>query len=95
LFIRDRWVEVIGGVVLVARQHGRVCALAQHCSHLGGPLSEGTLKDGSIVCPWHGSEFALGDGHVINGPATHPQPYFHGREADGAIVIAPAGSREK
>ena len=73
--------------VMVARQHGRVCALAEHCSHLGGPLSEGTLKDGSIVCPWHGSEFSLDDGHVINGPATYPQPCFDVREPDGVIEV--------
>lgn len=80
-------VEVNGQEIMVARQHGRVCALAEHCSHLGGPLSEGTLKDGSIVCPWHGSEFGLDDGRVINGPATHPQPHFNARDVDGAIVI--------
>src|SRR5207237_6912288 len=53
--------------LLVARQHGRACALAHSCSHLGGPMSEGTLKDGSVVCPWHGSEFGLNDRQVIDG----------------------------
>jgi nitrite reductase/ring-hydroxylating ferredoxin subunit/uncharacterized membrane protein len=90
-----RCVEVNGADVMVARQHGRVCALAQHCSHLGGPLSEGTLNDGSVVCPWHGSEFALDDGHVINGPATHPQPHFDARDVDGAIVIRPSANGER
>lgn len=51
--------------VLLVRQHGRVCALVHACAHLGGPLSEGTLKEGSVVCPWHGSEFALDDGRVL------------------------------
>jgi len=73
--------------VLLARQHGRTCALAHACSHLGGPLSEGELKDGSVVCPWHGSEFDLRDGHVINGPATQEQPTFVVREKDGAIEV--------
>jgi nitrite reductase/ring-hydroxylating ferredoxin subunit/uncharacterized membrane protein len=73
--------------VLVARQRGRVCALAHPCAHLGGPLSEGTLKDGSVVCPWHGSEFALEDGHVLNGPATMNQPCFAVREAGGRIEV--------
>jgi nitrite reductase/ring-hydroxylating ferredoxin subunit/uncharacterized membrane protein len=72
---------------LLVRQGGRVCALAHPCSHLGGPLSEGTLKDGSVVCPWHGSEFALDDGHVINGPATQPQPVLDARERDGRIEV--------
>jgi nitrite reductase/ring-hydroxylating ferredoxin subunit/uncharacterized membrane protein len=73
--------------VLLVRQHGRVCALAHSCAHLGGPLSEGTLKDGSVVCPWHGSEFALEDGHVLNGPSTHDQPCYEVRESGGRIEI--------
>jgi nitrite reductase/ring-hydroxylating ferredoxin subunit/uncharacterized membrane protein len=73
--------------LLVARQRGRVCALAHTCTHAGGPLSEGTLKDGSVVCPWHGSEFALEDGHVINGPATQSEPSFEVNERDGGILV--------
>jgi nitrite reductase/ring-hydroxylating ferredoxin subunit/uncharacterized membrane protein len=73
--------------VLLVRQRGRVCALAHACAHLGGPLSEGTLKDGSVVCPWHGSEFALEDGRVLNGPATHNQPRLVARERDGQIEV--------
>jgi nitrite reductase/ring-hydroxylating ferredoxin subunit/uncharacterized membrane protein len=73
--------------VLLVRQRGRVCALAHACAHLGGPLSEGTLKDGSVVCPWHGSEFALEDGRVLNGPATQSQPCLVARERDGQIEV--------
>jgi len=77
--------------VLLVRQHGRVCALAHSCAHLGGPLSEGTLKDGSVVCPWHGSEFALEDGRVLNGPSTHNQPCLRVRERDGRIEVKAEG----
>jgi nitrite reductase/ring-hydroxylating ferredoxin subunit/uncharacterized membrane protein len=73
--------------VLLVRQQGRLSALAHSCAHLGGPLSEGTLKDGSVVCPWHGSEFALEDGRVLNGPSTHDQPCFEVREQGGKIEI--------
>jgi nitrite reductase/ring-hydroxylating ferredoxin subunit/uncharacterized membrane protein len=73
--------------LLLVRQHGRVCALAHPCAHMGGPLSEGTLKNGSVVCPWHGSEFALDDGHVINGPATQNQPCLDARERAGEIEV--------
>ena len=73
--------------VLVVRQHGRVCALVHSCTHLGGPLSEGTLKDGSVVCPWHGSEFALADGRVLNGPATQNQPCLIAKESEGKIEV--------
>lgn len=77
---------------LVVRQGQRVCALAHPCAHMGGPLSEGTLKDGSVVCPWHGSEFALDDGRVVNGPATEPQPCFAVRERAGEIEISAKSS---
>jgi len=82
-----RLADAAGTPIVAVRQHGRVCALAEHCSHLGGPLSEGTLKDGSIVCPWHSSEFALEDGHVINGPATSAQPCFDARDRAGHIEV--------
>jgi nitrite reductase/ring-hydroxylating ferredoxin subunit len=77
--------------VLVVRQHAQVCALVHSCSHLGGPLSEGTLNDGSVVCPWHGSEFALEDGRVLNGPATQNQPCLIARERDGHIDVKAPG----
>jgi nitrite reductase/ring-hydroxylating ferredoxin subunit len=73
--------------VLLVRQHGRVYALAHACAHLGGPLSEGTLKDGSVVCPWHASEFRLEDGRVLNGPSTHDQPRYDVRERNGRIEV--------
>ena len=73
--------------LLLARKHGRICALAHPCTHMGGPLSEGTLKDDSVVCPWHGSEFRLRDGHVINGPATQNQPSLEVRELGGEIEV--------
>jgi nitrite reductase/ring-hydroxylating ferredoxin subunit/uncharacterized membrane protein len=76
---------------LVVRKRGRACALAHPCTHMGGPLSEGTLKEGSVVCPWHGSEFALEDGRVLNGPATQAQPAFEVRERGGSIEVKSRG----
>ncbi len=73
--------------VLLVRQGGRVFALAETCAHLGGPLSEGELDEGAIECPWHDSKFALEDGHVIHGPATHPQPCYEARVRDGQIEV--------
>jgi len=77
--------------LLIVRQREQLCALAHSCAHLGGPLSEGTLKDESVVCPWHGSEFALADGQVINGPATQNQPCLTVRERAGRIEVKGRG----
>lgn len=74
--------------VLLAKQSGKIYALANTCSHLGGPLNEGKLLDDcSVKCPWHGSEFSLRDGSVQNGPATEAQPKFEVRVNNGQIEV--------
>lgn len=76
-----------GASILLVRQGDKVFAMAETCSHFSGPLSEGKLVGNSIVCPYHASRFALDDGHVINGPAVHPQPSFEVRLRNGQIEI--------
>lgn len=73
--------------VVLLRDGNRVYALAETCSHLGGPLSEGTLNDYCVTCPWHGSTFAFEDGRIIHGPATAPQPCFETRVHDGQLEV--------
>lgn len=82
-----RRVEVGDRQIVLARQHGQIYALDNSCSHLGGPLSEGTLEDGCVQCPWHGSRFALDDGRPIGGPAAVPQPCFETRVRNGQIEV--------
>lgn len=82
-----RRVTVDGVKVLLVRQNGEIRALAEVCSHEGGPLAEGKLEDGTVRCPWHGSRFSLEDGKVVDGPATHPQPSFETRIHNGLIEI--------
>ncbi len=74
--------------VLLAKQSGKIYALANTCSHLGGPLNEGELLDDcSVKCPWHGSIFSLKDGRVLNGPATESEPKFDVRVNNGQIEV--------
>ncbi len=79
--------EAAGVPVVLARQGGAIYALVETCAHLGGPLSQGTLGDGTLRCPWHNSCFSLADGHVINGPAVFAQPFFETRVQDGRIEV--------
>jgi len=74
--------------VLIAKKDGRLYAIADTCSHLGGPLSEGEfVGDCAVKCPWHGSVFSLENGSVIDGPATESQPEFDIRTRDGKIEV--------
>ncbi len=76
-----------GVPILLVRRGTQIFALAETCSHFGGPLSEGKLAGDSIVCPWHASRFALEDGRVLDGPAVHPQPCLEARVRNGQIEL--------
>jgi nitrite reductase/ring-hydroxylating ferredoxin subunit/uncharacterized membrane protein len=73
-------------VLLVWDAEG-ITALDSVCSHMGGPLEEGTIADGCVTCPWHGSTFRLGDGGIVRGPASVPQPAYEARVRDGRIQV--------
>jgi len=79
-----------GAPILLIRRGEQIYALAETCSHLGGPLSEGTLDGEVIQCPWHGSRFSICDGHVLDGPAVHPQPCLETRIRNGQIEVRKA-----
>ncbi|WP_436995418.1 Rieske 2Fe-2S domain-containing protein [Streptomyces sp. enrichment culture] len=74
-------------VMVVREEGGAVHVLADRCSHMAGPLSEGDIEDGCVRCPWHGSLFRLADGWNVEGPATAPQPSFDTRVTGGRLEV--------
>jgi nitrite reductase/ring-hydroxylating ferredoxin subunit/uncharacterized membrane protein len=80
-------VDAGGMRVLLVRDRGQICALADVCAHAGGPLHEGTLQDGVVTCPWHGSRFRVRDGRVVGGPATFDQLRLDITEAGGRLQV--------
>jgi nitrite reductase/ring-hydroxylating ferredoxin subunit len=82
-----RRVNAEGMPILLVRRRERIYAIAETCSHLGGPLSQGTLEDRSVRCPWHGSCFSLEDGRVLEGPSVHAQPVLDVRVRNGQIEV--------
>jgi len=73
----------------VLRRGGQAHVLVDVCSHLGGPLHSGELVDlvgqECLVCPWHGSTFAVSDGHVVRGPAAAPATVLSTRVSEGRL----------
>jgi len=73
----------------VLRQGDQAQVLVDVCSHLGGPLHSGELIEVSgqacLVCPWHGSTFAVSDGRVMRGPAVAAATVLHTRVSDGRL----------
>ena len=58
--------------VLLCRVNGEVCAIADVCTHDGGPLGEGDLDGHEIICPRHGARFDVRTGAVLSFPAIVP-----------------------
>jgi nitrite reductase/ring-hydroxylating ferredoxin subunit/uncharacterized membrane protein len=77
----------VTSVLLARSQSGELCAIANTCSHLGGPLNEGTRDGDVIACPWHGSRFDLCSGAVVEGPAVFAQPHYQVRTNNGKIEL--------
>jgi nitrite reductase/ring-hydroxylating ferredoxin subunit/uncharacterized membrane protein len=71
----------INSLVLV-RQGETIFALHDLCAHAGGPLSEGSIVDDCIECPWHGSRYRLADGHLRRGPSVYDQPTYEVRRGE-------------
>jgi nitrite reductase/ring-hydroxylating ferredoxin subunit/uncharacterized membrane protein len=85
--------KMVGEVPVVAVRTGdQVQVLADRCSHMSGPLSDGQLADGCLTCPWHGSVFRLADGCVARGPATAPQPAFQARVVGETVQVCLPGA---
>ena len=41
----------------IANIAGVIRALDNECPHRGGPLAEGMIEDGRLICPWHAWSF--------------------------------------
>jgi nitrite reductase/ring-hydroxylating ferredoxin subunit/uncharacterized membrane protein len=76
-----------GVAIVLVKQGDSIHALRETCTHLGGPLSEGTIEEDGIRCPWHGSRFCLKDGRVLDGPAVFPERIFDVRVREGRIEV--------
>ncbi|MEU2347121.1 Rieske 2Fe-2S domain-containing protein [Modestobacter sp. NPDC049651] len=74
----------------VVRRGSRVDAFVGACSHVGGPLAEGSVEQvrgaDCLVCPWHGSAFDLGSGQPRRGPAAVAQERLEVRYDAGRVL---------
>ena len=63
-----REIEAGGAVLCVANVNGRYAAVDNACPHRGGPLAEGSLEGGKIMCPWHAWAFDTTTGEADHDP---------------------------
>ena len=54
---------------------------------LGCLLSGGTLREGNVTCPCHGSVFNVLTGAVVKGPAKNSEPAYGLRIEEDQVLI--------
>lgn len=73
-------------IVLTQPTAGTFKAFTAVCTHMGCVV--GTVQNGLIVCPCHGSSYHIADGSVANGPASQPLAAIAIKVAGGEITQA-------
>jgi 3-phenylpropionate/trans-cinnamate dioxygenase ferredoxin component len=76
-----------GKEVLIAKLESKHYALENKCTHMGCSLSDGTIKNGRIECPCHGSIFDIKTGKVLKGPASKSVAMFKVKVENDALLI--------
>ena len=71
-------------VAVFRLRDGGLRATQARCPHAGGPLADGQLDHGAVVCPLHLRTFAFADGSCADGERVRVYP---ARDEDGEIVV--------
>jgi nitrite reductase/ring-hydroxylating ferredoxin subunit len=77
-----------GERVAVFRYEGKISAVSNVCQHQNGPLGDGKIVGGCIVCPWHGFEYHPDTG-AAPPPFTEAVPTFRVQVRDGRVLVDP------
>ena len=80
--------EFIAGdrTICVANVGGAYSAMDNVCLHRGGPLGQGMVEDGKIVCPWHGWQYDPKTGEAAHNPSAKVAVYRLTIEGEDVLV---------
>jgi nitrite reductase (NADH) small subunit len=77
---------VQGRALCVAHVNGAIAVLDGVCPHEGGPLGEGIVEDGRVVCPWHAYAFDPRSGVADQDPEVKAE-VFEAKIEDGELRV--------
>jgi nitrite reductase/ring-hydroxylating ferredoxin subunit len=80
-------VDVAGEKVCIINIEGNYYAIGNVCTHMGGPLNEGTLEGFEVECPWHGSKFDVRSGQPTKPPARQPVSSYEVKVQENNILV--------
>ena len=73
--------------ICIVNFEGKYYALGNVCTHLGGPIDEGTLEGYEVECPWHGSKFNVRTGKPTKPPARQAVPVYKVKVEDNNLLV--------
>ncbi len=73
----------------VARNNGQIAVLDNVCPHQEGPLGQGFIENGRVVCPWHAWAFDLRTGEAQHTDRARVAVYPATVENDALMVELP------
>jgi NAD(P)H-dependent nitrite reductase small subunit len=80
-------VTVGSNEIALFRQGEEYYAVVNECAHYGAPLCGGLVRNGAVMCPWHGWQFDLKTGECRSAPGCDIEA-FEVKVEDGAVKIA-------
>jgi nitrite reductase/ring-hydroxylating ferredoxin subunit len=72
--------------ICIANVDGTLSAMDNVCLHRGGPLGQGVVMGGKVVCPWHGWEYDAKTGEASHNPAAKVAVYPIKIEGEDVMV---------
>ena len=79
-------VEVGGKEIALFNIGGSFFAIDDTCSHRGGPLSEGSVEEKVVTCPWHGWQYDVTSGSCLTSPNVSQAKYEVKVEGDDILL---------
>lgn len=80
-------IEARGREIAIFNCGGEIFALDNECTHVGGPLCDGEIEGGKVVCPWHGAEFDIRTGRALAPPAEEDVKSYRVVVDDGVVKV--------
>ena len=73
-------------MICVANVNGTITAMDNVCLHRGGPLGQGMIEKGKVVCLWHGWEWDPSTGEAVHNASAKVAVYPIKKE-NGEVMV--------